>query len=136
MTIKELMTGKTPSADFEGWVTNDDMVLAVDISGTAGIKIDDFVVAQMGVAGLDAQMNPITQDKWRGCCGFTAVDRIHPSRPSISVAAAGHRPTALSRTPHTYTLLFGLSTTWTCSRSGCTGGSSEPCLAACMNRCR
>ena len=63
MTIKELMTGKTPSADFEGWVTNDDMVLAVDISGTAGTKIDDFVVAQMGVAGLDAQMNPITQDK-------------------------------------------------------------------------
>lgn len=62
MTLSELMAGKTPDASFEGFVTNDDWVLAVDITGEATDE-DDYVVAQMGVAGLDAQMNPITVDK-------------------------------------------------------------------------
>lgn len=63
MTLTELMTGKTPSASFEGFVTNDDWVLAVDIADTPSASEGTYVVAQMGVAGLDAQMNPITQDK-------------------------------------------------------------------------
>ena len=63
MTLTELMTGKTPSASFEGFVTNDDWVLAVDIAETPSESVGAYVVAQMGVAGLDAQMNPITQDK-------------------------------------------------------------------------
>lgn len=63
MTVKELMTGKTPNPNFEGFVTNDDWVLAVDIGETPAESEGDYVVAQMGVAGLDAQMNPITQDK-------------------------------------------------------------------------
>lgn len=62
MKLSQLMTGKTPSASFEGYVTNDDWVLAVDITGAATSE-GDYVVAQMGVAGLDAQMNPVTQDK-------------------------------------------------------------------------
>ena len=64
MKLSELMSGHTPDAEYEGWVTNDDWVLAVDISGTPETtEEDDYVVAQMGVAGLDAQMNPVTQDK-------------------------------------------------------------------------
>lgn len=63
MTITELMNGKTPSPTFEGFVTNDDFVLAVDISGSESTEVGDYVVAQLGVAGLDAQLNPITQDK-------------------------------------------------------------------------
>ena len=64
MKLSELMNGHTPDAEYEGWVTNDDWVLAVDISGTPETtEEDDYVVAQMGVAGLDAQMNPVTQDK-------------------------------------------------------------------------
>lgn len=63
MTLSELMTGKTPSSSYEGWVTNDDWVLAVDISEEQNGEPSEYVVAQMGVAGLDAQMNPVTQDK-------------------------------------------------------------------------
>ena len=66
MTLAELMQGKTPSASYEGWVTADDWVLAVDC-GETPVKdftnVGGFAVAQMGVAGLDSQMNPITQDK-------------------------------------------------------------------------
>lgn len=62
MKLNELMTGKTPSANFEGFVTNDDWVLAIDVTGEATDE-GDYVVAQMGVAGLDAQMNPVMVDK-------------------------------------------------------------------------
>lgn len=64
MTLKELMQGRTPSPDFEGYVTNDDFVLAVDCSEAGnGANPDDYAVVQMGVTGLDSQMNPVTQDK-------------------------------------------------------------------------
>ena len=62
MTLGELMAGYTPSPDFEGWVTNDDFVLAVDISEGKDSEPGEYVVVQMGVAGLDAQLNPVTQD--------------------------------------------------------------------------
>lgn len=64
MKLSELMKNHTPQADFEGFVTNDDFVLAVDCS-EAGDAADpgEYAVVQMGVTGLDAQMNPVTQDK-------------------------------------------------------------------------
>lgn len=62
MKVSELMKDFTPSADFEGFVTNDDWVLAVAITSDT-VKENDYTVAQMGVAGLDAQLNPISQDK-------------------------------------------------------------------------
>ncbi len=63
MKLSELMTGITPTADFEGWVTNDDWVLAVAPTQTGSETPADYIVVQMGVSGLDAQLNPITQDK-------------------------------------------------------------------------
>ncbi|MEG1396085.1 MAG: hypothetical protein RSC82_03820 [Oscillospiraceae bacterium] len=65
MKLSVLMKGKTPSPTFEGFVTNDDFVLAVDCTATTATatKEGDYSVVQMGVAGLDAQLNPITQDK-------------------------------------------------------------------------
>lgn len=63
MKLSELMSSITPNPDFEGWVTNDDNVLAVDISASQDADPKDYVVVQLGVAGLDSQMNPITQDK-------------------------------------------------------------------------
>lgn len=63
MTISELMAGKTLDALFEGFVTNDDFVLAVDVSAGGTAVIADYAVVQVGVSGLDAQLNPITQDK-------------------------------------------------------------------------
>ena len=55
------MKGHTPEPDFEGWITNDDFVLAVGIGEPASEA--DYEVAQLGVAGLDAQLNPVTADK-------------------------------------------------------------------------
>lgn len=63
MKLTELMSGRTPSAAFEGFVTNDDYVLAVDCSEAGNAEVGDYAVVQLGVAGLDAQLNPITQDK-------------------------------------------------------------------------
>lgn len=63
MKLSELMADKTPNPDFEGFVTNDDMVLAVDISKAKDTAPGDYVVVQMGIQGLDAQNNPITVDK-------------------------------------------------------------------------
>lgn len=64
MKLSELMQGKTPNAAFEGWVTNDDFVLAINLTpGTEGAKEADYGVVQMGIEGLDAQMNPITVEK-------------------------------------------------------------------------
>ena len=61
MKVNELMESYTPDPEFEGWVTNDDYVLAINTGEATSEK--DYEVVQMGVAGLDSQMNPITQDK-------------------------------------------------------------------------
>ena len=65
MKLSELMSDVTPNADYEGWVTADDWVLAIDTApnGTTETKPADYVVVQMGVEGLDAQLNPITSEK-------------------------------------------------------------------------
>ena len=66
MKLSELMANHTVKADFTGFVTNDDWVLAVDCGATAATdftKATDFAVVQLGVTGLDSNLNPITQDK-------------------------------------------------------------------------
>lgn len=60
--VSELMAGYTPSEDFEGWVTNDDWVFAIGVTGLEESE-KDYEVVQMGISGLDAQLNPVTQDK-------------------------------------------------------------------------
>lgn len=62
MKLSELMAGYTPDAEFEGFATNDDWVLAVGI-GDSVTGEKDYTVVQMGIAGLDPQLNPVTQDK-------------------------------------------------------------------------
>lgn len=62
LKVSDLMRGKTPDEHFTGWTTNDDWVLAIDITEEAESE-KDYLVVQMGVAGLDAQLNPITSDK-------------------------------------------------------------------------
>lgn len=63
MKLSELMAEHKPDPAFEGFVTNDDFVLAVDCSEDGTADVGDYAVAQMGVTGLDANLNPITQDK-------------------------------------------------------------------------
>jgi hypothetical protein len=61
MKLSVLMTGYTPNPAYEGFATNDDYVLAINTGEAA--KIGDYEVVEVGVSGLDSQMNPITQDK-------------------------------------------------------------------------
>lgn len=63
MKVSEVMVGKNPSAAFKGVVTNDAHVLAIDISEESNGKIGDYVVAQICISGVDAQLNPETEDK-------------------------------------------------------------------------
>lgn len=66
MKLSALMTNANINPDFEGFVTNDDFVLALDCGETPATDFSaagDFAVVQMGVAGLDSNLNPITQDK-------------------------------------------------------------------------
>ena len=66
MKLSELMANANINPEFEGFVTNDDYVLAVDCGATPATdfsKPGDFSVVQMGVAGLDSNLNPITADK-------------------------------------------------------------------------
>lgn len=64
MKLSELMAGFTPDEDFEGWVTNDDWVFAINLTpGTPATQVSDYGVVQMGIEGLDAQLNPITSEK-------------------------------------------------------------------------
>lgn len=66
MKLSELMKDHTINPNFEGFVTNDDWVLAVDCGETPAKDFSDvanFAVVQMGVAGLDSNLNPITNDK-------------------------------------------------------------------------
>lgn len=65
MKVSELMTDITPNPDYEGWVTNDDWVFAIDVDpgNETATKEVDYAVVQMGIEGLDAQLNPITVDK-------------------------------------------------------------------------
>ena len=65
MKLSELMSGKTPNPDYEGWVTADDWVLAIDTQpgGETPTKETDFEVVQIGIEGLDAQLNPATSEK-------------------------------------------------------------------------
>ena len=66
MKLSELMGNVTLNPAFTGFVTNDDWVLAVDCGATPATdftKVGDFAVVQLGVAGLDSNLNPITNDK-------------------------------------------------------------------------
>lgn len=66
MKLSALMANANLNPTFEGVVTNDDFVLAVDCGETAAkdfTSAADFAVVQLGVAGLDSNLNPITQDK-------------------------------------------------------------------------
>lgn len=61
MKLSELMGNHKPESDYEGFATNDDYVLAIN-TGEAKSE-NEYEVVELGVSGLDSQMNPITQDK-------------------------------------------------------------------------
>lgn len=68
MTVSQLMAGRTPDSAYEGYVTADDMLLAVDcgaqpVTALSAEAVGGFAVVGTGVTGLDSELNPITQEK-------------------------------------------------------------------------
>ena len=61
MLLNELMAGRTPSASFEGFVTADDMVLAVDVSSGQDAAVGSYAVVQLGAKSVTASLNPETK---------------------------------------------------------------------------
>lgn len=62
MKVSELMQNVTLDPTYEGPLTNDDIVLAVNTSASAETAVGDYAVVQDYIKGVDGQMNPITQD--------------------------------------------------------------------------
>ena len=62
MLLAALMADITPDPSVTGEVLNDNNVLAVNI-GLPGAEVGTYAVVQVGVEGVDAQLNPVTQDK-------------------------------------------------------------------------
>lgn len=58
MYLKTLFDGVETSSEFEGFVTADNMVLAVDISAEQNADIDDYAVAQAGLKSTSGSLNP------------------------------------------------------------------------------
>ena len=52
-----------PDPLFKGVVTNDDNVLAIDISEEQDAEVDDYAVVQGFIEGVDAKLNADSQDK-------------------------------------------------------------------------
>lgn len=63
MKLSALMAGYTPSAEFAGVATNDDFVLAIDISEGGAEEPTNYVVVQSGISAVDAQLSPETDEK-------------------------------------------------------------------------
>lgn len=61
MTVAELMNGITPDEEFEGFATADDMVLAVDFSGTAE-NPTQYIAAQEGITEQTGALSPESKD--------------------------------------------------------------------------
>lgn len=62
MTVKEVMTGITPSADYAGLEMADDFVLAFQTADTQK-DVNDYIVCQECITEHSAAVNPGTQDK-------------------------------------------------------------------------
>jgi hypothetical protein len=64
MKLSEVMAlYPTPDPAFAGIVTNDDNILAIDISAEKNAAVQDYVVVQSAIEGVDAQLNAATTDK-------------------------------------------------------------------------
>lgn len=63
MKLSQLMAGRALNESFTGFVTADDWVLAVDVSGKADSPAGDYETVQAGIVKVEALLNPVTADK-------------------------------------------------------------------------
>lgn len=61
MTVAQLMAGVTPDPAFEGFSTADDMVLAIDFTGTAADP-SAYLIAQEGITEQSGALSPENKD--------------------------------------------------------------------------
>lgn len=64
MKLSELMKDVTPKPDYEGFVGNDDFVLAIDTAapGATGSAVGDYAVVQIGVNKAEGSVDSETKD--------------------------------------------------------------------------
>lgn len=62
MKVSDLMTGITPNPDYGGVVMADNYVLAIDISGVESTAPGNYVVAQLGIEGVESSLNGETKE--------------------------------------------------------------------------
>ena len=58
MKLKELFASVTTDPDFEGFITTDQQVMAIDTSSSQNSDVDDFDVAYMGFTDKSSSLNP------------------------------------------------------------------------------
>lgn len=62
MKVSELMNGKTPSEEYAGITTADDMVLALNLASTPATTPADYIVAQEGITEHTGALEAQTAD--------------------------------------------------------------------------
>ena len=58
MTLKEMFAKVKTNPAFEGFITTDQMVLAIDVSADQNADVDEFAVAYMGFTDRSSSLNP------------------------------------------------------------------------------
>ena len=58
MTLKEMFAKVKTNPAFEGFITTDQMVLAIDVSAEQNADVDEFAVAYMGFTDRSSSLNP------------------------------------------------------------------------------
>ena len=58
LKLKDLFATVTTNLDFVGFITTDQMVLAIDTSPTQNVDVDEFEVAYMGLTDKSSSLNP------------------------------------------------------------------------------
>ena len=84
MKLSELMKNITPSEEFAGFVTADDMVLAIDTTVSQDADVKDYAVVQSGITGIDPSLNSETKDSQYIRAGKSSVKTGTQRKFSIS----------------------------------------------------
>ena len=85
MTLKEMFAKVKTNPAFVGFITTDQMVLAIDVSAEQNADVDEFAVAYMGFTDRSSSLNPKAKAPQRRAIrelshSSATVTRATPSR--------------------------------------------------------